>query len=135
MKRHPSITVSERLFIHIYHFINQFKAGGNHVQLQTGAAANVAANSIAARSTQQRGVPPPVQPNSQSNQPPGKGNAAKETYNINIKELNKIESKAEETSERPLRRHWSNVSFYLMASLSIVLPVLFLSTYPYNLCD
>jgi hypothetical protein len=46
------------------------------------------------------------------------------TYNLNVKDLNAIEANAED--ERPLKRHWANFSFYLMASLSIVLPLLFI---------
>jgi hypothetical protein len=51
----------------------------------------------------------------------------KSTYRITVKDLEEMESKATAMDEeRPLRHHWTNFSFYLMASLSVVLPLLFL---------
>lgn len=51
------------------------------------------------------------------------------TYKITEKDLEEMENKAKNKDiERPLTRHWTNISFYLMASLSIVLPLLFLGT-------
>lgn len=92
-------------------------SNGHNVTFNSGVAANAAAAALTAPG--QQPAPPP-----RSAQPAEK-NAKKETYNLNIKELNNIEQKAEET-ERPLKRHWANFSFYLMASLSIILPLLFL---------
>ncbi|KAI9162714.1 FAD-dependent monooxygenase OpS4 [Paramyrothecium foliicola] len=51
----------------------------------------------------------------------------KTTYRITQKELKAIDAKMEEHSKtRSLQRHWADVSFYIMASLSVVLPLLFL---------
>jgi hypothetical protein len=58
------------------------------------------------------------------------GNGAdkeKVTYKISGKELNDIEQKrADKASSRKLESHWANFSFYFMASLSFILPALFL---------
>ena len=56
------------------------------------------------------------------------GGNEKITYNVTATKLEEIENKAAEKDfERQLRRHLTNFTFYLMSSLSIVLPVLFLS--------
>jgi hypothetical protein len=44
-----------------------------------------------------------------------------------VKELADLENATtEKVNEKKLSRHWANVTFYIMASLSIVLPCLFL---------
>jgi hypothetical protein len=54
----------------------------------------------------------------------------KVTYKITAKELNQMEDKTTEKATRPLKKHWANITFYIMASLSIVLPLLFLRESP-----
>lgn len=50
------------------------------------------------------------------------------TYKVTAKELEDMDKKAADKNlERPLKHHWSNFTFYLMASLSIILPLFFLS--------
>ena len=52
------------------------------------------------------------------------------TYKVTVGELDEADKKfAEKDEERSIRRHWTNIAFYLMGSLSIVLPVLFLSKF------
>lgn len=66
--------------------------------------------------------PPPVaQPNGQQ-----KTNG-KEGYRVTVKDLNELDEKAERRTETetPLERRWAAFSFYLLASLSIVLPICF----------
>ena len=50
----------------------------------------------------------------------------KVTYKITAKELNQMEDTTAEKVSRPLKKHWANMTFYIMASLSIVLPLLFI---------
>ncbi|KAB5518905.1 hypothetical protein GE09DRAFT_506976 [Coniochaeta sp. 2T2.1] len=50
----------------------------------------------------------------------------KVTYKITAKDLNELEDKTTEKATRPLKKHWANMTFYIMASLSIILPLLFL---------
>jgi hypothetical protein len=70
-------------------------------------------------------APASTEANTKSNKAAGKDGNEKTTYNINVKELNKLEATMTE-NERPLKHHWANFSFYFMASLSIILPLLFL---------
>jgi hypothetical protein len=46
------------------------------------------------------------------------------TYKLTTKELDELNKEAENL--RPLKKHWANITFYILASLSIVLPLLFL---------
>jgi hypothetical protein len=92
--------------------------------LQTGAAATVLASATAAGSNQPPAYPLPVLPNGNSTQPPGKGDK-KETY-MSVKEIDNLESGGALERERPLKHHWANASFYIMGSLSIILPLVFL---------
>ncbi|KAH8646878.1 hypothetical protein BX600DRAFT_443848 [Xylariales sp. PMI_506] len=72
---------------------------------------------------------PPAQDSAKSPTSPVKENTPTEkvTYKVTAKELDDMEKKsADKDLERPLRHHWTNFSFYFMASLSIVLPVLFM---------
>lgn len=78
--------------------------------------------------TQAASAPPKAQPTvgitSVQKTPEDK---TKITYKITEKDLQEMDKKAANKDvERPLTRHWTNISFYLMASLSIVLPLLFL---------
>jgi hypothetical protein len=92
-------------------------------KLNTAVLANAAATSMTTHAT-----PAPAYTNQASTKPTEKKPAEKVTYNINVKELEKIEQERE-AKDRPLKHHWANISFYLMASLSIVLPLLFLRKY------
>ncbi|KAK0649541.1 hypothetical protein B0T16DRAFT_456949 [Cercophora newfieldiana] len=57
-----------------------------------------------------------------------KNGDGKETYKITEKDLKELDEKAakEENDQNVLQRRWADFSFYFMASLSIVLPLLFL---------
>ncbi|KAH8671589.1 hypothetical protein BX600DRAFT_510254 [Xylariales sp. PMI_506] len=56
-------------------------------------------------------------------------------YKVTVNDLDHIEKKAaDKDTERTLRHHWSNFSFYLMASLSIILPLLFLLLSVFIIC-
>lgn len=57
----------------------------------------------------------------------------KVTYKITAKELNQMEEKTAEKASRPLKKHWENITFYIMASLSIILPLLFLREFSISL--
>jgi hypothetical protein len=92
--------------------------------LVAGLTTRVAAASVAPKPSQASA--PAV---SASTVPNPVKNATKDkvTYNITIADLENLEKKAmEKDMERPLRRHWTNFTFYFMASLSVVLPLLFL---------
>lgn len=53
------------------------------------------------------------------------------TYHITAMDLEEMDKKAADKDiERPLRHHWTNITFYLMGSLSVVLPLLFLRRSP-----
>lgn len=57
-------------------------------------------------------------------------------YKVTVKDLKDLDEKAErEASENRLSRRWANFSFYLMASLSIILPLLFLSEFGLEPCS
>jgi hypothetical protein len=95
----------------------------NHdIKLNTAVLANAAATSMTTKS------PAPANANAPSTKSTEKKPFEKVTYNINVKELEKIEQEREK-KDRPLKHHWANISFYFMASLSIVLPLLFLRKY------
>lgn len=50
----------------------------------------------------------------------------KQTYKITAEELSDIEQAvADKVTEKKLNHHWANLTFYLMASLSIILSSLF----------
>jgi hypothetical protein len=96
----------------------------NHdIKLNTAVLANAAATSMTTKAP-----PAPANANAPSTKPTEKKPSEKVTYNINVKELEKIEQEREK-KDRPLKHHWANISFYFMASLSIVLPLLFLRKY------
>ncbi len=101
------------------HHSDHHQEGNAHVTFQSGAAANAVAAAITAPPQHSAAQPRATGPAGQNSE------KEKETYKLNITELNNIEQTAAE-AEQPLRRHWANISFYLMASLSIVLPLMFL---------
>jgi hypothetical protein len=93
------------------------------VQVQTGAAITALSSAMTptiANSTAQKQGPTPAQSNGKPSQCTGKPESEKVTYNI--KEVEAMEDK----EALPLKAHWTNFSFYFMASLSIVLPALFI---------
>lgn len=52
----------------------------------------------------------------------------KETYKITGRDMTALEEKIEQDNQnKALQRHFADISFYIMASLSVVLPLLFLS--------
>ncbi|KAH8902051.1 hypothetical protein BR93DRAFT_362954 [Coniochaeta sp. PMI_546] len=73
--------------------------------------------------------PPPRQPPPAATAATGEKTTTdneKVTYKITAKELNQMEEKTAEKASRPLKKHWENMTFYIMASLSVLLPLLFL---------
>lgn len=114
------------------HANNQPSDSSGHITIDAGAAVQGAGLAMAAAASQ----PPPRQPvpvpaaaaGATSVAEPNKAAAEKEkiTYKINAKDLNQMEEKTAEKASRPLKKHWANITFYIMASLSIVLPLLFL---------
>jgi hypothetical protein len=92
-------------------------------QIQTGAAAQVAATMATAKSAEKEEKKEDL-----SNKLNGekKGPTEKVTYIKNAKDLEAAE-KAAEHKQKPLGRHWSDVTFYFLAALSVILPVLLLS--------
>ena len=51
------------------------------------------------------------------------------TYKITEKDLEAMDNQAAEKASHTLSRQWTNFAFYFMASLSIILPLLFLSEF------
>ena len=64
---------------------------------------------------------PPPYTTAENGKAPGAGGNV--TYKIDEKHLQEVDEKA--AQDRPLQRHWANISFYLLGSLSVVLPLLF----------
>lgn len=104
-----------------------------HISIDAGTAVQGAAVAMTAAGAQ----PPPRQP-----PPPAAATATgdkastereKVTYKITAKELNQMEEKTAEKASRPLKKHWENITFYIMASLSIILPLLFLREFSIRL--
>ncbi|KAK3342200.1 hypothetical protein B0T25DRAFT_618005 [Lasiosphaeria hispida] len=95
------------------------------------AAAGVAANSMGAQPAQPP-QPPRQLPTSDTkgSDAQTKARAANGTggYKVTVKDLKDLDEKAEkqQDSQWPLERRWAAFSFYLLASLSVVLPTLFL---------
>ncbi|KAH8668384.1 hypothetical protein BX600DRAFT_434925 [Xylariales sp. PMI_506] len=96
--------------------------GGIQINTSTALAAGAAALATS------NGGPQPPAP---AAAPAANGNAKavpakdKVTYQIAEKDLQAMEEKSV-AGEAPLRRHWTDFSYYFMASLSIILPALFL---------
>lgn len=111
---------------------NEPSSGSNLVPVAAGVAtAAVGAAAVAALT-----APPPAktanrQLNSDAQQPNGQDSAdgkGKTAYRVTVKDLNDLDEKADrDAADRPLERRWAAVSFYLLASLSIILPLLFMS--------
>ncbi|KAK0743996.1 hypothetical protein B0T18DRAFT_448539 [Schizothecium vesticola] len=100
----------------------------------TGAATVAAGVAAAAITTAPPQQPPPAARRLPGNQPDGddaKDRAAngKSAYKVTVKDLKDLDEGAEkkEESQRGLERRWAAFSFYFMASLSIILPALFLA--------
>jgi hypothetical protein len=98
----------------------------SEIKLHTGVAAQTAANALTARSAakEETKTPPAANGDAKSK---AKGPADKVTYIQSVKELEEAEKQNLENAHRPLHRHWANASFYIMASMSILLPLMFLS--------
>jgi hypothetical protein len=98
-------------------------AGDNHHHhYAAGAAGNVVTGMTAAAASSPPKPTPTVGPDpSQKNDP-----TMKDTYKFTKKDLEVLEKQTNEDLERPLRHHWANFSFYVMAALSVVLPLFFL---------
>jgi len=74
-------------------------------------------------------VPPPARA---ARGPGAGGKAGKVTYKVDERELNSMDEKiAQDAKDKPLQRHWANFSFYFMASLSVILPLLFVGKIPH----
>jgi hypothetical protein len=110
-------------------------ASGTHVTFDASGALGKVAAGAAANAAAKPQPPPPPPPGAQAAaraaQNGGSTNSdsekEKHTYKITAKELADIEqAAAENVTEKKLNRHWANLTFYFMASLSIILPSLFL---------
>ncbi|KAK0716359.1 hypothetical protein B0H67DRAFT_610877 [Lasiosphaeris hirsuta] len=95
------------------------------------AAAGVAANSMGAQPAQPP-QPPRQLPTSETKGSDAQTKARAENgtggYKVTVKDLKNLDEMAEkqQDSQWPLERRWAAFSFYLLASLSVVLPALFL---------
>lgn len=97
----------------------------DHVTFNVGTAANVVATGLAGQPPR---PPPPSYVAGATDKDDDKKNGAK----VTIEDLDKMDKKLDQKArDGPLLRHWFDFSFYLMASLSVVLPVLFLGTYSF----
>ncbi|KAK0641824.1 hypothetical protein B0T16DRAFT_420578 [Cercophora newfieldiana] len=95
------------------------------------AAAGVAVAAMAAPPQQPAQTArqlPGGQPNGADSQANGKAPNGKEAYKVTVKDLKDIDERAEKKQEAQttLERRWAAFSFYFLASLSIILPVVFL---------
>ena len=97
----------------------------SHFTFDGGGAAGGVASAFAATAARAPSQPPPAYKTAAAN---GANGSEKVTFKVTAKELNEIEQQAaDKEAQRSLHRHWANFSFYFMASLSSVLPGLFLS--------
>lgn len=90
------------------------------------AAVGNAAGAMAASASQPppRQAPQTTTPEKGNTGPSEKSNA---TPNVTAKEIDPLDEKS--SNIKPLQRHWANLTFYILASLSIVLPLLLLSEF------
>lgn len=96
------------------------------VTAATSTVAAAAAGAVAG-TRQQEQTPNPVGVNQSALNTKGKSGDEKSAYKITAKELKELDEKAaRQEADAPLERRWAEFSFYLMASLSIILPLLFL---------
>ncbi|KAF2993855.1 hypothetical protein E8E13_000404 [Curvularia kusanoi] len=111
-----------------------------HVHLNTAGAAKTLITTAATSAANAAGSPPQkpaaavtatgTTAATAAGQAPGPDSSGKDekiTYKVTVGALEEADRKfAEKDEERSIRRHWTNIAFYLMGSLSIVLPILFL---------
>jgi hypothetical protein len=105
-----------------------YQSNNDHssMNVPTGALAQTAAAQLTAKSGANEEKAAPAN-NGATTQPTDKKDPTqKVTYIQNIKELEEIEKANLEKHKKPLGKHWADASFYLLASLSIVLPIIFL---------
>jgi len=103
--------------------------------LVAAAAVTAAAGVAAAAATS--GPPPARQLPNGNADAAAKDQAAngKSGFKITTKDLNELDEKAaQKGAGRPLGRRWEEFSFYLLASLSVVLPTLFIGMFPPGPC-
>ena len=103
--------------------LTTMKDPSGHITIDAGAAVSGAAMATAAAGTQPAQRQPPTAATTAS---PGDKEKEKVTYKITAKDLNQMEEQTAAKASRPLQKHWANMTFYVMASLSIILPLLFL---------
>lgn len=116
---------------------------GTHVGFNTAGAAQTLITTAATSAANAAGTPPKkpapaatatgITATINSRQipaPVSSENHEKVTYKVTLGELDEADKKfAEKDEERSIRRHWTSIAFYLMGSLSIVLPILFLGKF------
>ncbi|KAL1890956.1 hypothetical protein Sste5346_007953 [Sporothrix stenoceras] len=107
---------------------------GSHIEISTEAIGKTVYDNVAAQTNKKKPavtataveVPPPVK--TKDIPAPAAAAAAKPkasekvTYKMADKDLEKLD---EDKPSSELQHHWENISFYMMASLSIILPMLF----------
>lgn len=108
---------------------------GSHIDISSKAIATNVYDNVAAQTNKKKPVataatvevPPPAKTKDAAASGTAKPNASEKiTYKMNEKDLEKLD---EEKPSSQLQHHWENISFYLMASLSIILPLLFVRKY------
>jgi hypothetical protein len=100
------------------------------------AAASNLLGSMATRATQPsvpKPTPTPVPVVAEKAYNSGVEKKREGPYKFSATEIEALDQKAE--NMQPLQRHWANVTFYILASLSIVLPLLFLCWYHLHLAN
>jgi hypothetical protein len=106
------------LYQHGYGLTRILAPTGSHVTFNAGAAVSGLAQAAAGQPR-----PPPLAYAAGLDE---KGRGGKGGYKVTNKDLDKLDEKLKQETEAPLRRHWENITFYFMASLSVILPTLFL---------
>jgi hypothetical protein len=118
-------------------------SAGTHIRFSTAGAAKTLITTAATSAANAAGAPPRkpapaatatgITATTTARQAPAPDSSEKHeniTYKVTAGELEEADKKfAEKDEERSIRRHWTNIAFYLMGSLSIVLPILFLSKF------
>lgn len=117
---------------------------GSHVEISTKAIGKTVYDNVAAQTNKKKlaakatvtatavEVPPPAKTKDIPAAAAAASGAAKPkatekvTYKMSDKDLEKLD---EDKPSSQLQHHWENISFYLMASLSIILPMLFVRKY------
>jgi hypothetical protein len=80
------------------------------------AAAIAAAGAMAAAYAEKKDAGPAAN---------GTNDKSKSTFKMTVKDLDKLEAQLL-ADEKPLKRHWASATFYLLGSLAVILPALFL---------